>query len=514
MPPGGNPPSDRKKPLPPPPFGGPRPPPSPTSNPPPASPASPAPPAPSRPNRASNPPPMAHGAEPAKLPPAPMPPPAGAPTAVGVPPAPAPSSASPPLFSAQPPVASPLPSAAPAPAPIAASPGSPPHGPSSASRLPLQARDSAAAIAPPGETPFEIPPLPDLSLAPDRPFVEFAKVSLKRAFRVKIDGNELTPHERTALDRAGIVQPSLRSFLVWRRSVLFGFASFLGLLVVLRAIEVFSKDYVQPGLREAAGGTLQGLNIVALLVDAAFCGLCWWQWTKWTDWKKQQRLITLGWIAFFLAPFVLYLYPLRTTLGDAENDEAGALIGSFFALQALLVLTPRALALLPGVSRAATVTKFLYPASPVPGWMLVAIAPLYAFFLFFILLIPYQVTGSGFFILSLGGFLGAAYFVTKIAWEQRGPSDRDAISRSFAKTRTGYYIAMGVGGLFLLIGLAELVDQLDMKGLTVVNLAGAALANVWILTLVGTDNAVTHLEAGRHVDGFTSPPPAAPPSPS
>lgn len=517
MPPGGNPPSDRKKPLPPPPFGGPRPPAPPTTppptppgpppaaavprtNPPPAAPEGPTQP---RPSRSTNPPPNL-GGEPAKLPPAPMPPPAS----------PAPPSAPPPLFSAQPPVASPLPSAAPA-QPIAPTPGAPSHGPSSASRLPLPAPDGGFAGPPPGGAPFEIPPLPDLSLRPDRPFLEFAKVSLKRAFRVRIDPNEITPHERAALDAAGIVQPSMRTFLVWRRSVLFGFASFLGVLIVLRAIEVFDKDYTTPFVREPAGGTLQGLNIVLLLVDAAFCGLCWWQWTKWTEWKKQQRLVTLGFLVYFLAPFLFYLYPLRTTLGDANDSADDAEVGMLFAIISLLVLAPRALALLPGVARAATVTKYLFPAAPAPGWLLVAVTPLYALFLLLILLVPYQVTGSGFFILALGGFLGAAYFVTKTALELRGPVDRDQITRALGKIRTGYYIAMGVGALFILVGLAELVDQLNMKGLTVVNLVGVALANIWILTLVGTDNLVANLEAGRHVDTFTSSQPGPPPpSPS
>ncbi|MBZ0238371.1 MAG: hypothetical protein K8M05_39025, partial [Deltaproteobacteria bacterium] len=367
----------------------------------------------------------------------------------------------------------------------------------------------------PGGAPFEIPPLPPMSLAPDRPFLEFAKLSLKRAFRVRIDPDELTPHEAMALDRAGVVQPSLRTFLAWRRSVLFGFASFLAVLVVLRAIEVFDKDYVSPAVREPAGGTLQGLNIVLLLVDAAFCGLCFWQWTRWTEWQKQRRLVTLGWLAFFLAPFVLYLYPLRTTLGDAGSDSAGAGYGMFFALQTLIVLAPRALALLPGVARGATTTKFLFPSSPVPGWLLVAVTPLYALFLLLVLLIPYHVTGSGFFVMALGGFLAAAYLVTKTALDLRGPVDRDQITRTLGKIRTGYYIAMGVGALFLLVGLAELIDQLDMKSLTVVNLVGIALANIWILTLVGTDNLIANLEAGKHIDGFTAtPPPPAGGAPS
>ncbi len=504
MPPGGNPPSDRKKPLPPPPFGGPRPAPSPTSNPPPAPPPAHAapplplaapPPSEPRPARSTNPPPFA-GHEAAKLPPAPMPPPAA-------PPPPAAAAAPPPAF-APPPVAPP-PSA-----PVPATTGAPPTG----SRLPLPAPDVMAS-PPPGGMPFEIPPLPPMSLRPDRPFLEFAALSLRRAFRVRIEASELTPHEAAALDRAGVVQPSLRTFLAWRRSVLFGFASFLGLLVVLRAVEVFDKAYVSPAVREPAGGTLQGLNIVLLLVDAAFCGLCWWQWTKWTEWTKQRRLVTLGWLAFFLAPFVLYLYPLRTTLGDAGSDSAGAGFGMFFALQTLIVLAPRALALLPGVARAATVTKFLFPSSAVPGWLLVAVTPLYALFLLLVLLIPYQVTGSGFFVMALGGFLAAAYLVTKTALDLRGPVDREVITRTLGKIRTGYYIAMGVGALFLLVGLAELVDQLDMKPLTVVNLVGIALANIWILTLVGTDNLVANLEAGKHIDGFTAPPVSGPPpSPS
>lgn len=434
------------------------------------------------------------------MPPAPTPPPPAIATAVGVPAAPG--------ASAPPPFTAPPPPAPPPPAPIAASiPGS--HGPSSASRLPLPAPDGVAS-PPPGQVPFDIPPLPpaDVSLSPWQPLAEFAKLSLKRAFRVRIDPNEITPDERTTLDKAGVVFPSLRSFLAWRRSVLFGFATFLGVLVILRAIEVFDKDNIPPYLRDG-GSTIQALSIVGLLVDAAFCGLCWWQWTRWTEWKKQRTMLGLGWLAYFFVPFVLSLYPLRTTLSTGEDKSGATMIGMVFAIQTLMVLAPRALAFLPGTARAATATKLLFPQSPVPGWMMVALTPLHALFLVVVLLIPYQVTGSGFYILALGGFLGGAYFVTRAAWELRGPTDREQATRVLARTRTGYYIALGVGVVFLLVALAELIDQLDFKPITVVNLVGVGIANIWILTLVATDQMIAHLEAGKHIDGFraSGPPP-------
>ena len=130
---------------------------------------------------------------------------------------------------------------------------------------------------------------------------------------------------------------------------------------------------------------------------------------------------------------------------------------------------------------------------------------------FLVLLIPYQVTGSGYYILSLGGFLAGAYIATRAAWTLRGPSDRDQIGRAIARVRTGYYIALGVGVVFLIVALAELIDQLDFKPITVVNLIGVGLANIWILTLVSTDQLIAHLEAGLHIDGF-KPPPASPPA--
>ncbi len=372
--------------------------------------------------------------------------------------------------------------------------------PPTGARLPLPPSPAAGGV------PFDIPPLPAITPPREPPLVQFLKISLRRAFRVRIDPREVLEDERAALGRAGITDPVMVGYLAWRRSVLFGFAAFLVPLIILRAVEVFDKSNLPAYFSEGAG-TVQGLNIVALIVDAGFCGLCFWQWTKWTDYRQQRRLLTFGWLAFFFVPFVLYLYPLRTTMANGDGKD-GVGLGMVFTVQTLLVLAPRALALLPGVMRSSLVTKYLFPNSPAPGWVLVAVAPLFGLFTLVVLVVPYQLSGSGFFVLALGGFLTCAYFQIKAGLELNRPIDREQFGKILQKTRTPYYVGLAVGALFVLIGLAELIDQLDFKPLTVVNLVATAAIHIWIVMFFATDQLVDAIEPGGPSSG---PPPPGPP---
>ncbi|MCL4223295.1 MAG: hypothetical protein KJZ91_02330 [Myxococcales bacterium] len=373
---------------------------------------------------------------------------------------------------------------------------------------PAQAAPHQLPLPPPGPSPPSSAP----PAASDHSFVDFLKISLRRAFRLRIDPSEVTPQERAALARVGITDPSLQAFLSWRRSVLFAFATLLVPLIVLKAIEVFDKEEV-PALLESAVSTLQGLNAVALLVEVAFCALCWVQLRNWTDWRKQRRIVALGWMVFFLAPFVIYLYPLRTTVADAvqsaggsseEVKGAGMLFGIIFSLQAMIMLAPKAVSLIPGMVRSALVTKMLFPGTAAPGWLIVLAAPIYALFIYVVMVVPYQLTGSGYFVAAIIGIVAAQYFLGKGGYGLARPMTRDEVTAAVKRARGSYLIALAIGALFIVIALAELVDQLEFKPISVVTLLGTFLSSVWILTLIITDVLIANLDRARGISAGTA----------
>src|SRR6185503_4253797 len=119
-----------------------------------------------------------------------------------------------------------------------------------------------------------------------------------RAFRLRIDPSEVTDQERNTLISAGITSPVVQAFLAWRRSLLFVAA--LGILVVLgfRFYDLSKQD----GDPE----TLKMLHTLQMVVDIAFALLLWSQIPRWTKWRQQRRVLLIGWLLYFLMPFVIW----------------------------------------------------------------------------------------------------------------------------------------------------------------------------------------------------------------
>ena len=131
---------------------------------------------------------------------------------------------------------------------------------------------------------------------------------------------------------------------------------------------------------------------------------------NWAQWKRQRRILFFAWGLYFLAPFVVYLFPFRTVITNweqmleaskigqvslATKHNLKLVVGLAFGLNALLALGPKIISLMPGLIRASIVTKLLFPGTSAPGWLMMLAAPFYALFAYIIVLVPYQVTGSG-----------------------------------------------------------------------------------------------------------------------
>jgi hypothetical protein len=180
-----------------------------------------------------------------------------------------------------PPMLSPL--AAPAFPPPQGYPPPPPPGHGGHTPLPLAAppdRPSQPLI------PYPPPPPPS-----GHNFVDFLKISARRAIRLRIEENEVLPQERAELTalQPPIVDPGFQAFLAWRRSVLFVVACALIPLILLRILEL-----VEMGDDPKMPDQLVTLNALPVIAEAIFCGIAFYQLRNWTRWQRQRRLLAIG----------------------------------------------------------------------------------------------------------------------------------------------------------------------------------------------------------------------------
>jgi hypothetical protein len=369
------------------------------------------------------------------------------------------------------------------------------------------------------------PPAPPYAPAPaaypqpqaqrDRPFVVMA---CWRAFRLRCGPEDVLPAERAAMQGVAppVLDPRAQGFLAWRRSLLFVVAAALIPVSVLRAIEVF-------GSLDDAQATLATFSVLQLSFEVGFAALAWILFFGWANWPLNRKILLWGWVAYFVFPFLTYLFPYRELIEGAVQGEGALgkgealLVGMIFSLQAILTLAPKAVSLMPGLLRAAMATKLLFPGSSAPGWLIVLAAPLYALLVYVVMMVPYQITGSGFFVLAMIGLLGAQAWLAVTGLALGRPLDPLEAARRVRRARRGYFWLSAGGLVFLAIGFQKLIRDLDMPPLAVANLILSFAAHVYVLTLVGTDLVVASLrrqrgdaaggaamaeETGRQVDAF------------
>lgn len=288
--------------------------------------------------------------------------------------------------------------------------------------------------------------------------------------------------------------------------MLFAFATLIIPLLALKAYELFSESNVDPAMAKMQEDW-RGLQTIPLVAEAAFCILAWTQLSRWTQWRKQRRVLLWGWIGFFLAPFVVYLIPLRSLLPgmDAGGDPQMAaqiksftlLVGVAASVEAMMHLAPKALSLVAGMVRGSIVTKLLFPGSSAPGWLMVIGAVIYALFIYVVLIVPFQITASYYFVGAIVAIVVGEYLLAKGGYQLARPLTREQAIAGVKKARAAYLIAILGGALCLVLAMAELVEILNFRWIKVVNLVGTFLTGVWILTVITTDILIDSLDRAR-----------------
>ena len=338
--------------------------------------------------------------------------------------------------------------------------------------------------------------------------------SLGRAFRLRIEPNEITPGERAALLAANppILDPHMQAFLAWRRSILFVVALALIPLAALRTWDAFKDDWPTQ---------LRFIPLIPALAEAFLCVVCWYQLKNWSHWRQQRRTLFKAWLVFMAAPFLVFLVPMDGFIEDIAREQLGAGAGfamdnadlgqaaplvaalkAAIAITALLTLAPKAVSLLAGTVRAGIVTKMLFPGTAGPGWLVVLSAPIYTLFVFTLLIVPYQLTGSGWYVGAMLGLMAAQVALGRAGYQLAKPMSHDDAVGLVRRARGAYLAAMLGFAVCLVVAMGTMAKQLGVE--TIVTTVLSFESNVLLLTLIGSDLVITNLERARGLSAGTA----------
>jgi hypothetical protein len=326
----------------------------------------------------------------------------------------------------------------------------------------------------------------------------FLLLSLKRAFRLDIKTDEVLPQERAVLDAEArhIRNPEHQAFLAWRRSVLLLVAIMFVPLTVSRVLETFDGPAI-PHVGRA-------FQLLPAIAEGFFCLVAFAQLKNWAQWRHQRRALFIAWVICFIAPFVVFSYPFRHVYDDyyvaAETLRKMAnvpfklspqtfnhAIGMWFGVQALLVLGPKVISLMPGMIRASIVAKLQFPGTTAPGWLMMLAAPVYALFAYIIVLLPYQITGSWEFVVGNLGVMAAQIFIGISGRRLTVPLTNEESYQRIHKTWLAYIgiIVLSLG--FMAYGFRDFIHDLNLGTVRVVTGVLSIASNVLLDTLIGAD---------------------------
>jgi hypothetical protein len=342
----------------------------------------------------------------------------------------------------------------------------------------------------------------------------FLGVSMRRAYRLHINVDEVLPSERIELQSQArhISDPGHQAFLAWRRSVLLMVALMFIPLTVFRFVECFDGPPLPPLAR--------AFVLLPAIAEGLFCIVAFDQLRRWAQWKRQRRIMFIAWTLYFIAPFLVYAYPFRSAFDHSAYAAMAAAnivgvdlhpnmktihiaVGLAFGVQALLALGPKIISLMPGLIRASIVTKLLFPGTTAPGWLMMLAAPFYALFAYVIVLLPYQMTGSWHFVVGNAGLLAAQIYIGINGRKLTVPLTTEESHHRIHKAWLIYIGMIVVSAGFMMYGLYDFISQIHFGIVRVITGILATISNVLLDTLIGTDaivSAMSHFRKNREVD--------------
>ena len=250
--------------------------------------------------------------------------------------------------------------------------------------------------------------------------------------------------EEDRLSQAGITDPTSRKYVVWRRAMLWvavvplAFAALFGFIGAIAtptdALSGFGILIVY----------LEALVFFLLPACAVMAALDYDKLRESAKWVRIGALVSLGFpIAFAFIPMS---WVVNVPMTADERTGFGLIIG----IALYLTIMPTVVSLLPAVCRACVRVKSFLPQSLVPGWGLVASAPLFVLLTLATFTLLYQVVGNPLLLAGLILWIGAPlFYLTKFRLFTR-PITHQRDLDALARTQVGV-LALITSGIVLVI---------------------------------------------------------------
>ena len=233
-----------------------------------------------------------------------------------------------------------------------------------------------------------------------------------------------TPEEVRALEGAPrpVRSALAQDYASWRRSLLMVCILVLGITLAFSANEIrFAlQDTARHPVMKIQSGVFFLFQVVSFLLCliAAF---------RWASIPSSKAYALIAWLVQFAGPFLVLLLPLSLFV---SNQMVLLSLG----LISLKTLAPKVFGLFPGIIRCSLSLKTLLPESPIPGWLCMVVAPLYALFLVLAAIAALQtsfvILGAGLLLIAVGTGM-----VLARSWGLLAPSNQEDASRYVGKSR-------------------------------------------------------------------------------
>ena len=250
---------------------------------------------------------------------------------------------------------------------------------------------------------------------------------LRRALAADFQRDRAADDERQQLAAVTppVADPLAQDYVAWRRAalwiagVLLAVGSIISLVEHRTVAETAAAEQLQPGqqahgadwdqmvamISERVGkgnlaimdGLLEFLLFVKLAV-AVLVMVAAWQWWRL---RRSRSLTRWALLTSLVLPLLVAAWPwaqsldfshLEQEMGISKQIKQGVALA--IAAQLTATITPKLIALFPGIIRSSMALKTLLPEAAAPGWLAVVFAPFLAGFLLLLLSFIGQVQGS------------------------------------------------------------------------------------------------------------------------
>jgi hypothetical protein len=359
-------------------------------------------------------------------------------------------------------------------------------------------------------------------------FVTLARQLTIRAFTADFQREQASPSERAELltGPKPIGDSLAHDYVAWRRAALWVSAALLSLGVLLALFDFSSSahqmasasnpapsdDQVRQVEQMFGAGNLHlldGLQIFLLLVKVTVAALVLVAAMQWKRVDSSRSFARWAWLSALIVPLLVSAWPWGQYLDFSHLDnnswggvaERGAMakqqVSVVIGAMLMVTVTPKLLALFPGIMRSSLALKTLLPQAAAPGWLTVVFAPFLAGFLLLVLCFMSQVQGSW---VLIAGVLclavGPCIYVKRARDLVRPHTDQEVggVVRDIRRQALTFHL---VGGLLLFVYFLDL-DW--MPWLTATHLLLEAIGGL-LLTMVAISDITLALLAFSHRQG-------------